>query len=189
MDKNELKMRSELYAPIIKNIIEKDVKFFMFKQTVKWAFNYGEESSIIAVVGKDNIVEINLFSVMSYYMVGDLYTVEYFLLHEIRHVFQNLIIEDYKNGEEVPFCKELVEQWIFEGDPKNYIKALDKDGNENEGYFKQDIEIDAYAFSLAVMKHKYKEDEIKHLYVPHQFGDDFWLIVNDWIRYFKVEKL
>ena len=189
MKKNELQLLSTSYAPIIKNIIEKDVKFFMFKQTIQWAFNYCEESSVIAAVGKDNIIEINLFSVMHHYFDRDLYTVEYFLLHEIRHIFQHLIIDDYQNGREVPFSKELVEQWIFEDNPKNYIKALDKDGNENEGYFKQDIEIDAYAFSLAVMKYKYDEKLIQHLYVPHQFGDAFWSIVNDWIRYFKEEKL
>ena len=126
---------------------------------------------------------------MSHYMAGDLYTVEYFLLHEIRHIFQHLIIEDYQNGREVPFDSKLVEQWIFENNKENYIKALDENGNENDGYFKQDIEIDAYAFSLAVMKYKYDEKLIQHLYVPHQFGDAFWNIVTDWIRYFKEEKL
>ena len=107
MDENELKILSTSYAPIIKNIIEKDVKFFMFKQTIQWAFNFCEESSVIAAVGKDNIIEINLFSVMHHYFDRDLYTVEYFLLHEIRHIFQHLIIDDYQNGREVPFSKEL----------------------------------------------------------------------------------
>ena len=31
----------------------------MFKETIKWAFNYGEESAVIAAVGKDNVVHIN----------------------------------------------------------------------------------------------------------------------------------
>lgn len=189
MDKNELEILSKSYGQIISDIINKDVGFFMFHQTIKWAFNYGEESSVIAAVVKDNIVHINLFSVMSHYMAGDLYTVEYFLLHEIRHIFQHLIIEDYKNGKEVPFSSELVEQWMFEDNKENYIPALDKDGNENDGYFKQDIEIDAYAFSLAVMKYKYDEEKINHLYVPTQFGDNFWNIVNDWIKYFKEENI
>lgn len=189
MNENELKILSKSYAPIIKSLIEKDAKFFMFKETIKWGFNYGEESEVIAAVGNDNIVHINLFSVMNYYLSGDLYTIEYFLLHEIRHIFQHLIIEDYRNGKEVSFDSELVEQWIFEDNKENYIKALDENGHENDGYFKQDIEIDAYAFSLSVMKYKYDEKLIRHLYVPHQFGDTFWNIVNDWIRYFKEEKL
>ena len=189
MNENELKILSKSYAPIIKSLIEQDAKFFMFKETIKWAFNYGEESAVIAAVGKDNVVHINFFSVMSHYLAEDLYTVEYFLLHEIRHIFQHLIIDDYYNGKEVPFDSKLVEQWIFEDNNENYIKALDENGNENDGYFKQDIEIDAYAFSLAVMKYKYDEKLIQHLYVPHQFGDAFLSIVNDWIRYFKEEKL
>ena len=44
----------------------------MFKETIKWAFNYGEESTVIAAVGKDNVVHINLFSVMSHYLAKDL---------------------------------------------------------------------------------------------------------------------
>lgn len=189
MNENELKILSKSYAPIIKSLIEKDAKFFMFKETIKWVFNYGEENAVIAAVGNDNVIHINLFSVMNHYMNKDFYTVEYFLLHEIRHIFQHLIIDDYQNGREVPFDSKLVEQWIFEDNKENYIRALDENGNENDGYFKQDIEIDAYAFSLAVMKYKYDEKLIRHLYVPHQFGDTFWNIVNDWIRYFKEEKL
>ena len=189
MNENELKILSKSYAPIIESLIEKDAKFFMFKETIKWGFNYGEESEVMTAVGNDNIVHINLFSVMNYCLSGDLYTIEYFLLHEIRHIFQHLIIDDYRNGKQVSFDSKLVEQWIFEDNKENYIKALDENGNENDGYFKQDIEIDAYAFSLAVMKYKYDEKLIRHLYVPHQFGDAFWNIVNDWIRYFKEEKL
>lgn len=189
MDESELKLLSTSYASIIKSLIEQDAKFFMFKEKIKWAFNYGEESAVIAAVGKDNVIHINLFSVMSHYLAKDLYTVEYFLLHEIRHIFQHLIIDDYQNGKEVPFDSKLVEQWMFEDNKENYIKALDQNGNENDGYFKQDIEMDAYAFSLAVMKYKYDEKRIKHLYIPHQFEDDFWNIVNDWIKYFKEEKL
>lgn len=189
MDKNEIELLSTLYGKIVKDLIEKNANYFMFKQTIKWTFNYGKESSIIAAVGKDNLIHINLFSVVNCYLEGDLYTVEYFLLHEIRHIFQNLIIEEYKGGKEVPIETELVKQRIFESNKENYVRALDDNGNEDENYFKQDIEIDAYAFSLAVMKYKYTEEEIKHLYVPTQFKDNFWNIVNDWINYFKKEKL
>lgn len=187
MDDNELELLSKAYGPIINRIIEDDVKFFMFQKTIKWSFNYGDESAVIAAVGKDNIIKINLFSVMNYYMSGDLYTVEYYLLHEIRHIFQHLIIDDYNNKKKVPFCSDLIEQWKYEDNSENYIPALDKDGNEDEGYFKQDIEIDAYAFSLAVMKYKYG-DKVSHLYVPKQFGEDFWKIVTNWIDYFTEEK-
>lgn len=187
MDDNELELLSKAYGPIINRIIEDDVKFFMFQKTIKWSFNYVDESAVIAAVGKDNIIKINLFSVMNYYMSGDLYTVEYYLLHEIRHIFQHLIIDDYNNKKKVPFCSDLIEQWKYEDNSENYIPALDKDGNEDEGYFKQDIEIDAYAFSLAVMKYKYG-DKVSHLYVPKQFGEDFWKIVTNWIDYFTEEK-
>lgn len=101
MDKNEIELSSTLYGKIVKDLIEKNAKYFMFKQTIKGSFNYGKESSIIAAVGKDNVIHINLFSVVDCYLKRNLYTVEYFLLHEIRHIFQNLIVDEYKGGKEV----------------------------------------------------------------------------------------
>ena len=68
MNENELKILSKSYAPIIKSLIEKDAKFFMFKETIKWVFNYGEENAVIAAVGNDNVIHINLFSVINHYM-------------------------------------------------------------------------------------------------------------------------
>ena len=51
MNENELRILSKSYAPIIKSLIEKDAKFFMFKENIKWGFNYGEESEVMAAVG------------------------------------------------------------------------------------------------------------------------------------------
>lgn len=36
MNENELKFLSKSYAQIINSLIEKDAKFFMFKETIKW---------------------------------------------------------------------------------------------------------------------------------------------------------
>lgn len=133
-----------------------------------------------------NIISINILFVDHCVENNELYDLEYFLLHEIRHVFQHLDILDYQEGRKYCCSKDLIEKWIYE--EKNYIKALDENGLENEGYPLQDIEKDAYAFSYAVMKHKYGEDTVSKLYLPSVYGKDFFILVNEWVKQFREEK-
>ena len=187
IDKNEFNMLSKAYAPIVKNLIESNSRFYRFNEKIIWGFGYDDNLAIMGTCNrKDNIVHLNLYSFMDAYLnKKDLKDIEYFLLHEIRHIFQNLIIKDYLNGKDISIDPEIVKQWIYEND--HYIKALDENGNENKNYFLQDIEMDAYAFSYAVMKYKYK-DAYKP-YVPDIFGKEFYSIVDDWLSTFKEEKL
>lgn len=102
--------------------------------------------------------------------------VEFFILYEIRHIFQNLICEDYKNGFEIRVDERLVNQWIYE--KEHYQKSIDGNGYENECYFKQNIEMDAYAFALGIMKYKY--GDLSKLYIPKSYGKEFYDIVEQW---------
>lgn len=54
--------------------------------------------------------------------------------------------------------------------------------NTETSYFMQDVEFDAYAFSLAVMKYKYHDTS--DLYVPSLYGEDFYNVVNKWVDVF-----
>ena len=185
MEKEELELLSKAYAPIIDRIIKDNVRFYRFERTIYWRFTYDERDSIMATTNRNNnVISINLKSVMRAYAEKDLKTIEYFLLHEIRHVFQHLIIADYKNEEEISISKEIVEKWI--GEQKNYVQSLDENGKENKEYFLQDSEMDAYAFSYAVMKYKYKN---VNLYIPPVYGNEFWSIVDEFISVFTEEKL
>lgn len=132
----------------------------------------------------NNIVSFNLQAVIYAFNHNTFYDVEYYANHEIRHIFQHLKIKEYVEGIDNGFDKDLVKQWKYEED--HYIKVKDDDGNINEDYFKQDIEMDAYAFALAVMQYKYGETE---LYIPEVYGNEFYDIVDWWINHFKEEKL
>ena len=69
-----------------------------------------------------------------------------------------------------------------------YVTALNEEGKENTGYFSQDMEMDAYAYSYAVMKYKY--GEVEYLYIPQAYqNDEFDEIVNEWQVAFKNEEL
>lgn len=174
------------YSKIIAKFIIDNVRFFRFSETIKWQFVKNPDISIIASVNRStNVISVNYNSVDYAYKTNDLMTIEYFLLHEIRHVFQHLIISDYKNKQPVSIPIEIVEKWVFE--MNHYVKAVDNKGNENKGYFEQDCEMDAYAFSYAVMKYKY--ENVSSLYLPPTFGDEFYEIVNLFIETFKNEKL
>ena len=185
MEKEEFRRLRKKYEPIVTDMIRSSSCFYRSKKTIKWRFDCDDNEAIIATYDRKNdLVSVNMKSFIRAYSENDLKTIEYFLLHEIRHLFQNELIVDYRNGKEGPINKEIIEKWIYESE--HYIKVSDSEGNENPNYFLQDLEMDAYAFSYAVMKYKYGD---LNLYVPPIYGDEFNNIVNDLIASFKEEGL
>ena len=185
MKKEDFDYFANLYSPVIKNLIESNRKFYRFNETIKWCFGYDEDIAIMGSCDRNtNIVTLNLKSVIHAISNNDIRTIEYYLLHEIRHVFQHIIIKDYNNSQEIPINEEIVKKWIFEGN--HYIKSIDSKGEENPEYFMQDSEMDAYAFSLSVMKYKYGDID---LYVPKVYKEEFFAIIDEWIEAFTLEKI
>lgn len=187
LDKDTIEEMGKIYYPIIKAILENDKEFFRFTSQIKIRFNYDESSmGVLATCSRtEDVIQVNLCEFMNYYQSKDFYNIEYYLLHEIRHIFQHLIIRDYKDKKSVPISAETVEKWIYE--QEHYIRAIDKNGKENSGYFNQDSEFDAYLFSYAVMKYKY--GDLPDLYVPSCYGREFNEGVDKWIDAFKKEGL
>lgn len=184
MNKEEFNHLSELYSPLITKIINNNTRFYGFKEKIIWCFVYREEISIMAETNREtNIISFNVNAVNYAFLSGHRMDVEYYALHEIRHVFQHIVIKDYKEGKDVPISKEIVEKWIEENN--NYVPSLDENGNENKEYFLQDIEMDAFAFSYAVMKYKYKNTDF--LYVPPIYGKMFEEMVDEWLNCFSEE--
>ena len=174
----------QILAPIIAKIINDNCKYCKISEKIKWGWNYDQNLSIMATCDRNNnLIQINLFSVIKAYKEKLLIIVEYFVVHEIRHIFQNIKIKEHKAGICNDINSNLVEKWIYENE--HYEKALDINNNENPKYFMQNCEIDAYAFSYALMKHKYKD--VSYLYVPQYYGAEFYNIVNDWLECFKNE--
>lgn len=175
------------YAPVINTIIESNVRFYRTNQTIQWRFGYDDRVAIFAWCNrKTNIVTVNIAAVDFALQQNEPLDIEYFLLHEIRHIYQHLEIEDYRNDPTKCNNAELAKKWSEEED--NYVTALNKEGKENTDYFLQDMEMDAFAYAYAVMKYKY--GEVKHLYIPKAYrNDEFDKIVNEWQIAFKKEGL
>ena len=183
MTKEEYKALSNKFAPIIQNIIADNYCFYGIEETIKWRFVVMDTPSVLATCNREtNIISVDINSFKSYFDSNNLIEAEYFLIHEIRHIFQHMEIKKYKENQTFEVSEELIKKWIYETD--HYEKALDKDGHENPKYFAQDTELDAYAFSYAVIKYKYGDP---YVYIPPMYGQEFINIVNEWIKVFKTE--
>ena len=175
------------YSPVISRIIDQNSKFYRTNQTIRWQFGFDERIAIFASCNrKTNIITVNVAAVDFSFQQNEPLHIEYFLLHEIRHIFQHMEIDDYKKDPERCVSLELAEKWAKE--EENYVTALDERDQENAGYFNQDMELDAFAYSYAVMKYKY--GTIPYLYIPEAYQNDtFDAIVNDWVNTFLEEGL
>lgn len=186
MDKQlfeELRIR---YAPFITSIINDNVKYFRFRETIKWQFGFDERVAIVACCDrKTNILTINIGAVDFALRINEPLQIEYFLLHEIRHIYQHKEIADYKNNISACNNPELAKKWADE--EEKYIAAVNRDGKENAEYYKQDLEFDAFAFAYAVMKYKY--GEVPDISIPKAYGKEFLQVVEDLRKTFETENL
>lgn len=187
IEKELFELLRQQYSPVISNIINSDVGFYRTNRTIQWKFGYDERVAIFAWCDKKtNIVTVNITAVDFSFQQNEPLHIEYFLLHEIRHIYQHLEIEDYRTDPSKCNSVELAREWSEE--ENNYVMALDKDGNENAEYFAQDMEMDAFAYSYAVMKYKY--GEVEYLYIPKAYiNEEFDKIVAEWQETFKNEGL
>ena len=176
------------YSPVIRCMIEANGKFYRTNQTIQWQFGYKERVAIFAWCDrKTNVLTINIASVDFAFQRNEPLQIEYFLLHEIRHIYQHFEKETYKVNPLKCNNAELARKWLEE--EMHYVPALDKANKENAGYFKQDMELDAYAYAFAVMKYKY--GNVPYLYIPKAYegNSEFSEIVDNWIQVFREEGL
>lgn len=173
---------------MIKSIINDDVDFYRLGKKIRWDIGDNNDVRIFACYRrKEDLILVN-YSAIEYAIANNtVLDIEYFLMHEIRHMFQQEEIDDYENGRPIVIEEDIVKLWIKEND--NYHTAdTDKDGALRD-YFSQDSEIDAYAYSYAIMEYKYGLERIKYLYTPEFNRDRFLELKNEWMKQFELEKL
>ncbi len=186
MDEQLFELLRVRYTPLITNIINDNVKFFRFRETIRWRFGFDERVAIFACCDrKTKILTINIAAVDFALRINEPLHIEYFVLHEIRHIYQYMEIDDYINNSSNCNNPELAQKWAKE--VECYSSAINKDGNENPEYYKQDLEFDAFAFAFAVMKHKY--GDILYIQKPTKYGEEFYRTVDDWRQTFQSENL
>lgn len=183
------KKYNHIFAPVITKMIIENYRYCQIDEKINWGFNYNDNTAIMGTCNSNtNEIHLNILSCVEAFNNNRMYDIEYFVIHEMRHIFQHNIVKKYKNSEEVGVDKELIEQWIYE--LEHYIESVDSNGNENPDYFKQDIEFDAYAFSFAVMK--YNNKSFEELWIPSLYKGELAIQFNEtvdcWIHKFNEIK-
>ena len=188
MEQEEVYQIAQEFVPLIKKMIAENKKFYGFDEPIQVGFDYNEDVCIMGVCNRtNNVITLNVNSLLKAKELNDYLDVEYFIVHEIRHIFQHLIIKDYLENRQIEISEDIVKKWIEES--KNYQKALLDNGEENPLYFRQDCELDAYTFSYAVMLYKYGKDRVSELYIYEGYEEEFWNIVNEWLDYFSKNEM
>ncbi len=98
--KKMIKQLTAKYSPLIKWLFESNQIYTNINIPIRWCFGYDDNPQITAVVNREtNIISVNILFADEAYTNNRIYEIEYFLLHEMRHVYQHLQIEKYKNKE------------------------------------------------------------------------------------------
>ena len=164
----------EQYAPLISNIIRSDMCFFALKKQVRWTFFFNERPAVFGAYSrKEDVLQLNIASVVTAFEKNEPLQIEYFLLHEIRHIFQYSQIDDMESGRETVISPGTLKKWVEE--TEQYHGPINADGSQNKQYFEQGMEFDAFVFSTAVMRYKY--GDVSYIKPPAQYGEKFYAAV------------
>jgi hypothetical protein len=175
------------YVGMVSTIIDSNQQFYRSSKKIRWAFKNDNNISVFACYRKkEDIVLINYLAVEDAMENNRLPDIEYFTMHEIRHMFQQEEINDYKNNKPIFVDESIIKKWILED--SNYHSATVNNEEGLKEYFSQDEEIDAYAYAYAIMEYKYGQ-KISYLYMPEYNKKEFVRLKNEWIKAFKNESI
>lgn len=174
----ELEILKIEFEPIIKSIINDNAKFYQFTNKVEWQYFYNKDYALVTMCGNNLTININIAAISHILKVNQPLMLEYYILHEIRHLYQRLFILQYRFEPAKPNHKKAV-QWLTEF---NHYANIYEDRNR---YYYQSIEFDAFAFSYAVMFYKY--GKVDYISAPNIYDNDaiFYNVVDQFITYFK----
>lgn len=187
MENSQIEVLKEKYFLIIDDLIKVNKRFYKFNYEIKWIFIFDEKvENVCAFDAKKGIIKVNVAAVAYSYENNQPLLIECFLLHEIRHLYQQLIINEYLRNPKECTNSFIAQRWFFE--KNNYIKPLDENGQLNVNYYLQEIELDAFSFSYAVIIYKY--GDLKYLKIPSAYQNEYFKKHLDaWVELLKKEQL
>ena len=183
MNPNTLKGLKTKYHPVIQEIIDDNKPFYQFENEVHWNFFHDDNIAVIAACDSAYNIRVNIQAVVkAYEEFNQSLMIECYILHEIRHLFQRLCVQDLYYNDPPKLAIPQAQQWADEFD--NYIKATDN----IKLYYSQSIEFDAFSFSHAVMRYKY--GNVGYIIPPKFLVEQtpFVKVVQMWLKHFADNK-
>ena len=178
----DYKALEEKYKPIIQKIIDDNKKFYGFNDKIIWNFFVNDDIGLIATNNLKLELKINIVAVDFYYKKNEPLTIDLFILHEIRHIYQRFYIQLLNTENYVNI--ELAKKYKYEFD--NYCNIY----QNREKYYLQQIEFEAFMFSYSVMKYKY--GNVDYIHYPAFYDEqeiDVEKHINQWLQIFKNQNL
>lgn len=183
MDRDFFNILCIQYAPIIETIINTNAKFYGLQEQIRWQFYFDERVANFAFCDRTtNILAINIGSIHFSFLRNEPLQIEYFLMHEIRHVYQHIEINNYKNNPDKCTNPYYAKIWTEE------VEHYNNPTSNSASYFQQNMEFDAFVFAYSILKYKYKILP-DYLTRPTAYGQEFDDAVNNWCETFKNENL
>ncbi len=172
------------YTPVIEKIMADSLRFFRFGQGVRWKFDFLENLAYRAHYNyNEDGVHVNIYSVHFANERNEPLSIEFWLLHELRHRFQRFIVRAGDRGGDVG--ADIEEAKIWKNEWADYKKPVSRDEKSLAEYSKQSVEFDANVYAYAVMQYKYGDIPYLKDCIPKCYGKGFYKKADEWCQWFR----
>ena len=169
------------YRKNIQYIIDKNKKFYGFANDVKWDY-YSKDNINEFAYNKNQKIYINIVAVHRAVETNNTMYIEYFIIHEIRHIYQKFCVNIYDT--DISKCSNIEQVKMWKENYSNY-----KSYDNKEEYYSQIVEFDAFVFATAVMNYIYRDKNYVQVPETYTNNDDFWFAVDFLIKQFLIINL
>ena len=170
------------FRPIIQKFIDDNKKFYGFENRINWGFFINEDVGLIATNNAKLELKVNIIAVDFAYKNNQPLMIEYFILHEIRHIYQRYFASLLSSDN----CPNIPLAIQYKTEFENYCNIY----QNREIYYTQQIEFEAFAFSYSVIKYKY--GNIEYIRYPAFYDEQQINIekhINQWLTIFMNQNL
>ena len=184
-------IRKEIYPMLVDFFNQKLRPYICFPLTesVKLGIDTVRENGFDSI----NIAAVSIYAELTiifnddfiYWAIqdNDLLSIKQLYVHELRHFYQHYWVSQYDEIGETGFeNEEILEKWKVEFG--NYKRNTGNESKENTDYFEQLIEVDACAYSHALMTYLFPE-ESENLWLPETTREKILSEVPDYIGMFE----
>ena len=141
---------------------------------------YSKNNEFEYAYNRNKRLYINIVAVHKAIETNNEMYIEYFIIHEMRHIYQHYCIDLYNYN--ISKCPNINHAKKWKENYSCYIKY-----DNQEDYYNQVVEFDAYVFAMAVIQYLYGEKNYVQIPKPYIDNENYYLAVKYLIYYFKSQ--